>query len=285
MHSNITVVNIDGRSGDKISTQMALVHSKSLLPGSKALMLSPNKPKVFIGDFEFLHIEPMGYIEYSLFIIYKLQHFIKTEFALIVQDDGWIINGAAWNNEFLNYDYIGAPSHMATPIGKKSNKFFRNYTWASDNKYNYLNYNILMNGGFSLRSKKILQQPSIDSLDFLITAPNSNPKKLAWDNDPHLEDVHLSIFMREKLEATGIKYPSMDLAKTFSIEHIDANFHCNLDLMNVFGHHSKFRKLISLNPPTIEYQINRTSLPLLSNEIYMAELFKKHGYIVKFLDE
>jgi hypothetical protein len=91
--------------------------------------------------------------------------------------------------------------------------------------------------------------------------------------------------MREKLKARGIKYPSMDLAKTFAVEHIDATFHCNLNLMNVFGHHSKFRKLISLNPPTIEYQINRNNLSKLLNEFYMVELFKKHGYIVKFLDE
>jgi hypothetical protein len=49
-HSNITIVNIDGRPGDLISTQMALIHSQAQLPGSKALLLAPQKPQVLIGE-------------------------------------------------------------------------------------------------------------------------------------------------------------------------------------------------------------------------------------------
>lgn len=68
---------------------------------------------------------------YSEFMIKELPYFIKTDFALIVQFDGFIVNPKAWTDEFLKYDYIGAP------------------WW-----YDELNVG---NGGFSLRSRKFME--------------------------------------------------------------------------------------------------------------------------------
>ena len=53
---------------------------------------------------------------------------------LIIQHDGFILNHKAWDNEFLNYDYIGAPVYWM------GNKLIE-----------------VGNGGFSLRSKKLLK--------------------------------------------------------------------------------------------------------------------------------
>jgi hypothetical protein len=68
--------------------------------------------------------------EYSLFILKKLARHIKTTHVLIIQYDGYVIHPELWRDEWLEYDYIGAPWNSTLfPVG---------------------------NGGFSLRSKRLL---------------------------------------------------------------------------------------------------------------------------------
>ena len=40
---------------------------------------------------------------------YDVPPLVKTTHYLMIQWDSWIINPAAWSDEFLGYDYIGAP--------------------------------------------------------------------------------------------------------------------------------------------------------------------------------
>ncbi len=78
--------------------------------------------------------------EYSEFIIKNLADYISTSHALIIQWDGYITNPNSWSDEFLKYDYIGAPWEFHSDS-------FR-----------------VGNGGFSLRSKRLLkalQDPEI----------------------------------------------------------------------------------------------------------------------------
>lgn len=74
--------------------------------------------------------------KYSDFIIKKLYSYIDTEFCLINQWDGFILNFNAFDNIFFNYDYIGA-----------------DWWWKQNTSVG--------NGGFSLRSKKFLEICSI----------------------------------------------------------------------------------------------------------------------------
>ena len=69
---------------------------------------------------------------YCKFIVKDLVKHIDTDFVLICQHDGFILNPKAWTDDFYLYDYIGAP------------------WWHQDHK-------AVGNGGFSLRSKKLLQ--------------------------------------------------------------------------------------------------------------------------------
>ncbi len=46
---------------------------------------------------------------YSLFLLKELAARIRTDHVLIVQWDGFILDPFAWRDEFLDYDYIGAP--------------------------------------------------------------------------------------------------------------------------------------------------------------------------------
>lgn len=283
--SDITIVNVEGRFIDNISTQMALLHSQSKLPGSKALLISSHEPKITLGDFNFVKIDSLNYFEYSLFILYKLHNFINTKYALIVQDDGWIINEKAWSDDFLAYDYIGAPTHLARRKFIDNFQFFKNYSWAQDYLISPSSFEIVMNGGFSLRSKKLLELPQLRSINVVITQPLPEFKlNLQWSDDPLLEDVQICLHLREELESYGVRFPDMNLAKHFSIEHFDPIFHQNLNLMRIFGHHSKFRKITSINPLTIEYQISEAFISKLPGEVLILEMFKRLGYRIKFLN-
>ena len=70
---------------------------------------------------------------YSHFVIKELVHHIDTDYVLLVQWDGFVINADAWSDTFLDYDYIGA-----------------RWDWHTDG-------HAVGNGGFSLRSTRLLR--------------------------------------------------------------------------------------------------------------------------------
>ncbi len=148
--------------------------------------------------------------EYSSFVINELHQHINTTHVLIIQYDGFILNPKAWTNEFLKYDYLGAPWLVAD--------------WSVD-KYDFpaklLGKYIVGNGGFSLRSKKLLS----------LTANLSQQGEL---KKYHPEDVSICVYHRELLEKNGIKFAPIDLAKQFSFEGESLD---NYSWNNQFGFH------------------------------------------------
>lgn len=67
-------------------------------------------PQNFIKNLTVIRNEKIDNIEsYSYFILKQLARYIKTTHVLTIQWDGFIINSGAWQNKFLDYDYIGAP--------------------------------------------------------------------------------------------------------------------------------------------------------------------------------
>jgi len=95
------------------------------------------------SEIEIVKIPPMNSIDdYSYFMVYELDKYINTSHVLIVQEDGYVVNPDKWDNSFLDYDYIGAPWPL--PVDSFS--------------YRDRDGNIqrVGNGGFSLRTKKLL---------------------------------------------------------------------------------------------------------------------------------
>mgnify|MGYP001060052585 CR=1 FL=1 len=74
----------------------------------------------------------MGREAYSRFVIQRLHEFVETPHVLLIQWDGYVVDGAAWSDDFLGYDYIGA-------------------RWG----FHQDGHNV-GNGGFSLRSRRLL---------------------------------------------------------------------------------------------------------------------------------
>jgi len=140
-------------------------------------------------------INTLDYIGYSHFIVYELHKHINTEYALIIQEDGFVINPIKWSNEFLAFDYIGAPF----PIPSSND----NISYRDP----FGNLMRVGNGGFSLRSKKLLELPS----------------KLNLEWKPYFgfynEDGFFAVHNRHLLEENGCKFPNPEIAAKFSIEH------------------------------------------------------------------
>jgi hypothetical protein len=168
--------------------------------------------------------------EYSAFIINELHKYVDTTHVLIVQYDGFILNPNAWTNEFLEYDYIGAPWLVAD--------------WSVD-KYDFpvelLGKYVVGNGGFSLRSKKLLS----------LTAQLSKRGEI---KKYHPEDTAICVYYRESMEKQGIKFAPINLAKQFSFEGENLN---NYAWDAQFGFHGlKWTDISKWNKLNAQYKIN-----------------------------
>ena len=131
----VTSVNIE-------HTQDALLISADKLNFSSIKLLSPKKPNNFFKSIEYIQIPNIDLNGYSKFMLNELHEYFDTSHCLIVQSDAFVVNPECWVNEFLKYDYIGAPwTENIKP---------------NDNILLDLKKNRVGNGGFSLRSKKIL---------------------------------------------------------------------------------------------------------------------------------
>lgn len=135
-------------------------------------------------DKDVINIDSINSIEaYSEFIIKKLVDHVQTEFVLIFQHDGFVLSADYWRKEFLDYDYIGSP-------------------WIGYFKENPRQN--VGNGGFSLRSKKLLDI-------------------LAHDDKIKLgqpEDALISRQYRDYLETKGIKFAPEEIAGLFAIPDV-----------------------------------------------------------------
>ena len=78
-------------------------------------------------------VAPLDAAGYSRVIFRDLAEMITTPFVLVVQWDGYVLDGSRWDPEFLTFDYIGAP-----------------WPWHADAAQ-------VGNGGFSLRSRRLLR--------------------------------------------------------------------------------------------------------------------------------
>lgn len=150
------------------------------------------KKQADFGDIKFLtsletdspygvKINPISNIlEYSNFMLGELNDHIDTEYCLVIQHDGFIYNNNLWTDEFFNYDYIGA---MA--IG------YDGPEW-------------IQNGGFSLRSKKLL---------------NLIQEEYKKTGNPNLaEDYYICSKNKDLVESSGLRFAPKRLADKFSTE-------------------------------------------------------------------
>ena len=128
-----------------------------------------------------------GFSEYTFL---HLHTHIETEFALLVHHDGFVINPDLWTDEFLEYDYIGAP-------------------WAYTPSVFTTSYGEVVevgNAGVCIRSKKLL------------TLPTQLNLSLIYQNGSCADDVNYCVHYRNTFLENGMKYAPKELAAKFSTE-------------------------------------------------------------------
>jgi len=158
-------------------------------------------------------------VEYNRICIEDLYNYIDTDYCLVVQWDGFVINGKRWRDEFFEYDYIGSP-------------------WITNGISNRVG-----NGGFSLRSKKFLNECSKYKY-------SPDPKDCTWltpqqaiDMPITPEDWFMCFHHYQELVDSGIKFPDIHLAYKFSVEHsssLKPFSHGNIKTYKSFGFHGSF---------------------------------------------
>jgi hypothetical protein len=291
--SNITVVTVTGEAGAAApaAAMPSLLHSAAQLPGSRALMISPERPSGLPSDVEHRRVKPFGYIGYSFFMMYWLEYFIKTDFALIVQQDGWVLNAENWRDEFFEYDYIGAPSVSGLTIdGEGLITLHKSFTWQEYVGRSDLRLLPVYNGGFSLRSRKLMTAPRRLGLPMNIAPPelfryDDEPSPLFemdWPWANHTEDAQLCAFMREALEADGIRFAPLSLAMDFSFEYIGVIIHANHNFSRNFGTHCRIRKFRGGEPPRIDCTQNREDALFVYRQAEINDFLRdQYGYIVE----
>ncbi|WPB57986.1 DUF5672 family protein [Xylophilus sp. GOD-11R] len=286
---DLTVVSVTGWQPAAAGAALAVQHSARELPGSAALLISPQRPPHLPGWVRHVAVAPFGYMEYSLFMLYALHQFIDTAFALVVQDDGWVLSGRNWQSAFFDYDYIGAPTHLAlVDDGRAPAHYQRGFAWCHDEPPASGSTAVpVLNGGFSLRSQRLMRMPRELGLAFQVPPPMpcdpaAGPPRLQWAHDIVLEDVWLCTVVRAALEAAGLRFAPVPLACAFAIEHAGRGLHRGRGLERLLGHHSKFRKITALAapgaPPALRYTIGRALASSIFGEDDIVQGFEQLGW-------
>jgi hypothetical protein len=143
-------------------------------------------------DIEYVQAPPIRTTkDYSDLLLTGIEQYVEGSHVLVIQWDSFITHPNLWRNEFLDYDYIGPvwPHHPETPVG---------------------------NGGFSLRSVKLLQA---------IKRPGFVKK--------HPEDYCICADNKDFLEKNcGIQFAPPEVAEQFAVER--SEWH------DAFGFHGFF---------------------------------------------
>ena len=170
-----------------------------------------------ISEIKYIQAPKNSSVEnYSKWMIEKLGEFVSGTHVLVIQWDSFIINTKLWIKEFYSYDYIGAiwPHHSSNSVG---------------------------NGGFSLRSKKLLnalQEPNILK--------------------GHPEDYYICVNNKKLLEDKyDIKFAPKKIADLFSVER--SNWH------STFGFHGFFNFAHVLSEKELKDFLNIIPRSMLNN--------------------
>ncbi len=121
-----------------------------------------------------------GIQDYNRIVLNDLSAHIRTSHVLIVQWDGFITHPEMWRRDFMSVDYIGPPWYHGGHPG------------------------MVGNGGFSLRSKRLL-----DALASLENLDTTEP-----------EDMVICVQRRDELEREhGIRFAPLAMAQDFGYEY------------------------------------------------------------------
>ena len=208
MRGDITIVCVDTKN--HIQALRAIHESLDKFPCANVKFFTNGFNKSISGV-DIININDIkNKSDYSRFMIMELSKYIDTKYCLTIQHDGYIIDEGMWSEQYLQYDYIGAP----WPI-----------EWGYKNRVG--------NGGFSLRSKNFMDFCAKELKGFHFKVDYNLPKQDISTN----EDFLICNLLYDKITEAGFKYAPVEIAASFSVEHPIPEMKTSS-----FGFHDKFIK-------------------------------------------
>jgi hypothetical protein len=111
----------------------AMLYSSRCIDFGEMILIATEKPSELPSSVRFVKSDLEPTFQSSCVCTYTIVPYLtNNDYLLSIHDDGFVINPHLWDDNFLNYDYIGAP-------------------WKNEGQRNRVG-----NGGFVLRSKKFL---------------------------------------------------------------------------------------------------------------------------------
>jgi hypothetical protein len=214
--NNTTLICVEGQSNTESirKSLKALAYSTLGINFGKTLFISPP-----IKDEEILfqivelnvnyhEIGTLDWIGYNNFILKNLYNYVETDYCLIIQWDGFVLNSHLWSDDFQQYDYIGA---------KWDYSHLKGCRWLFPEVKQKDDLNLVGNGGFSLRSRKLLYETK------------HAPFECNGPEDAYICNNHYDYFASK-----GIKFGTPEAADKFSREQ-----NTSLAWDSVFGFHGE----------------------------------------------
>ena len=209
---DITLLSATSTEMDQAQISMKI--SLQNIEFGAAKLLCTSAPKQKYPDIEYVSIPPLNSVDdYNEIIFQDLHKYFETSHCLIVQSDSFVVNSSLWKEEFLQFDYIGAP--------------WSNKIQINPNLVLHLEKNTVGNGGFSLRSHKLAKTTA--KIDF-------NSLKFPLKS----EDIIICHYLYKEMLNNGIRFAPPELAAQFSMENVNHLY--GQDVNSVFGFHGKHLK-------------------------------------------
>ena len=206
---NVTLLAATSSEMDEAQVSMRI--SLQNIEFGAAKLLCTTAPKQKYPDIEYVSIPPLNSVDdYNEIIFQDLHKYFETSHCLIVQSDSFVVNANLWKEEFLKFDYIGAP--------------WSNKIQINPNLVLHLDKNTVGNGGFSLRSHKLAETSAkinFNSLKFPLKS----------------EDIIICHYLYKEMLNNGIRFAPPELAAQFSMENVNHLY--GQDVNSVFGFHGK----------------------------------------------
>jgi len=210
--------------------QMSLKISSQNIKFGAVKLLSSSLPEKKYSDIEYISVPHFNYADQNRFLMEDLHKHFETSHCLYVEADSFVVNADLWKEEFLEFDYIGAPwpnKIELNPNLKKGEEFAYNPNIlepVNENLILNMKENCVGNGGFSLRSRKLLKtvaKINYDSLNF----PLKN------------EDLIICHYLYKEMTDKGIRFASPKLAAQFAVE--DVHHFNGQNVNSFFGFHAR----------------------------------------------
>lgn len=211
MHKTVTLVIV----GTTQHELMSFAVNKTLLNFKvDKIKIFSNKKIECYQDYIFYKLpDNFNLYDYSNFILKDLNSYIDTDYVLIIQYDGFATNGQYFQNDYFKYDFIGSLTSINHPPLLKFITDTRHCDKITKNWYN-------IGGGFSLRSKKLLEALTDNYI-----------KSSVFNYDTNLyhncEDIFVAVLYKEYLEKKhGIIYAPAEICLDFNSETLIGYSNC-----------------------------------------------------------